>query len=180
MHQKSHSLRAQPRACPERSRRGSAVLQTRPGNVFRQSTDAGSGESVARLRRSDNVGESMSQPCRAGLTFGGRPYGPQSPDRFLEKHFQEGPAELQIPRLRSPWFPVEVGGFLAKATNRSVGTCGSSFTLRSSCSIKKRLHINPYCDTNAATRSRRSWLACPRVLQPGQAASRPLGACLST
>src|SRR5580658_10211619 len=45
---------------------------------------------------------------RAGLTFGGRPlrqaqgrlYGPQSPDRFLEKHFQDEPAEPQIPRLR--------------------------------------------------------------------------------
>ena len=35
---------------------GSAVLQARPGNVFRQSTDAGRGESVPRLRRSDNVG----------------------------------------------------------------------------------------------------------------------------
>jgi hypothetical protein len=43
-----------------------------------------------------------AQPCRAGLTFGGRPYGPQSPDRFLEKHSQDEPAELQIPiRLRS-------------------------------------------------------------------------------
>ena len=38
---------------------------------------------------------------RAGLTFGGRPYGPLSPDRFLEKHFQDGSAEPQIPRLRS-------------------------------------------------------------------------------
>jgi hypothetical protein len=56
---------------------------------------------VPRLRRSDNVGESMPQPCRAGLTFGGRPYGPQSPDRFLETHFQDEPAEPQIPRLRS-------------------------------------------------------------------------------
>ena len=32
--------------------------------------------------------------------------------RSVEKHFQEGSAELQIPRLRSPGFPVEVGGFL--------------------------------------------------------------------
>ena len=31
---KSHRLRAQPRACPERSRRGSAVPRTFPGNVF--------------------------------------------------------------------------------------------------------------------------------------------------
>jgi hypothetical protein len=46
-------------------------------------------------------GESVPQPFRAGLTFGGRPFGPQSPDRFLEKHFQDRPAELQIPRLRS-------------------------------------------------------------------------------
>jgi hypothetical protein len=38
---------------------GSAVLQVRPGNVFStQSTDAGRGEGVPRLRRSDNVGES--------------------------------------------------------------------------------------------------------------------------
>ena len=43
----------------------------------------------------------MTQPCRAGLTFGGRPYGPRSPDRLLEKHLQDEPAELQIPRLRS-------------------------------------------------------------------------------
>src|SRR5580658_3036167 len=48
------------------------------------------------------LGNSMPQPCRTGLTFGSRPYGPQSPDRFLEKHFQDEPAELQIPiRLRS-------------------------------------------------------------------------------
>jgi len=32
--------------------------------------------------------------------------------RSVEKHFQERSAELQIPRLRSPGFPVEVGGFL--------------------------------------------------------------------
>ncbi len=25
------------------------------------------------------LGNPMSQPCRAGLTFGGRPYGPQGP-----------------------------------------------------------------------------------------------------
>jgi hypothetical protein len=31
---------------------------------------------VPRLRRSDDVAESMSQPSRAGLTFGGRPSGP--------------------------------------------------------------------------------------------------------
>jgi hypothetical protein len=28
----------------------------------------------------------------------------------VEKHFQEGSAELQIPRLRSPGFPVELCG----------------------------------------------------------------------
>jgi hypothetical protein len=39
----------------------------------------------------------IPQPFRAGLTFGGRPSGPRSPDRFLEKHFQDEPAELQIP-----------------------------------------------------------------------------------
>ena len=58
------------------------------------------------------LGNRCPSPGRAGLTFGGRPYGPQSPDRFLEKHSQDGPAELQIPRLRSSGFPVEVGGFL--------------------------------------------------------------------
>ena len=42
----------------------------------------------------------MPQPCRA-VQFGSRPYGPQSPNRFLGKYFQDGPAELQIPRLRS-------------------------------------------------------------------------------
>src|ERR1700689_574881 len=31
---------------------------------------------VPRLRRSDDVAESMSQPSRAGLMFGYRPYGP--------------------------------------------------------------------------------------------------------
>jgi hypothetical protein len=33
---------------------------------------------VPRLRRSDDVAESMSQPSRAGLKFGYRPYGPRS------------------------------------------------------------------------------------------------------
>ena len=33
---------------------------------------------LPRLRRSDDVAESMSQPCRAGLMFGYRPYGPGS------------------------------------------------------------------------------------------------------
>jgi hypothetical protein len=47
------------------------------------------------------LGNRCPSPGRAGLMFGGRPYGPQSPDRFLEKHSQDGPAELQIPRLRS-------------------------------------------------------------------------------
>jgi hypothetical protein len=47
------------------------------------------------------LGNRCPSPGRAGLTFGGRPYGPRSPDRFLEKHFQDGPSELQIPRLRS-------------------------------------------------------------------------------
>src|ERR1700728_3029475 len=32
---------------------------------------------VPRLRRSDDVAESMSQPSRAGLNFGYRPYGPR-------------------------------------------------------------------------------------------------------
>src|SRR5580658_9496204 len=62
----------------------------------------------------------MPQPFRAGLTFGDRPYGPQSPGPFLEKHFHDVAAEPQIPvrlrsgssRLRSPGFPVEAGGFL--------------------------------------------------------------------
>jgi hypothetical protein len=33
---------------------------------------------VPHLRRSDDVAESMSQPSRAGLMFGYRPYGPGS------------------------------------------------------------------------------------------------------
>ncbi len=42
------------------------------------------------------LGNRCPSPGRAGLMFGGRPYGPQSPDRFLEKHSQDGPAELRI------------------------------------------------------------------------------------
>ena len=45
------------------------------------------------------LGFLIPQPFRAGLTFGGRPHGPQSRDCLLEKHFQERSAELQIPRL---------------------------------------------------------------------------------
>ena len=59
------------------------------------------------LGRSDNVGESMPQPFRAGLTFwrsalrASKPR-PQSPERSSKRHFQDGPAKLQIPiRLRS-------------------------------------------------------------------------------
>src|ERR1700690_1311029 len=36
---------------------------------------------VPRLRRSDDGAESMSQPSRAGLNFGYRPYGPRSDSR---------------------------------------------------------------------------------------------------
>ena len=38
---------------------------------------------VPRLRRSDDVAESMSQPSRAGLKFGYRPYGPGSDLRSI-------------------------------------------------------------------------------------------------
>jgi hypothetical protein len=38
---------------------------------------------VPRLRRSDDVAESMSQPFRAGLKFGYRPYGPRSDLRSI-------------------------------------------------------------------------------------------------
>ena len=38
---------------------------------------------VPRLRRSDDVAESMSQPFRAGLKFGYRPYGPRSDSRSI-------------------------------------------------------------------------------------------------
>ena len=31
-------------------------------------------------------------------------------ERGIEKHFQDGSIELQIPPLRSPGFPVELGG----------------------------------------------------------------------
>jgi hypothetical protein len=47
------------------------------------------------------LGNRCPSPCRAGLTFRSRPYGLQSPGRFLEMHSQDRPAELQIPRLRS-------------------------------------------------------------------------------
>jgi hypothetical protein len=76
------------------------------------------GESVPRLQRSDNVGESIPQPFRTGLTLAIGPYGPRSTDRFLEKHSQNGLAELQIPfdfaqgrlsvPLRRKTFPREV------------------------------------------------------------------------
>jgi hypothetical protein len=35
---------------------------------------------------------------------------PKADDNSVEKHFQERSAELQIPPLRSPGFPVELGG----------------------------------------------------------------------
>jgi hypothetical protein len=38
---------------------------------------------VPRLRRSDDVAESMPQPFRAGLKFGYRPYGPRSDSRSI-------------------------------------------------------------------------------------------------
>src|SRR6202789_3130929 len=38
---------------------------------------------VPHLRRSDDVAESMSQPSRAGLKFGYRPYGPGSDSRSI-------------------------------------------------------------------------------------------------
>jgi len=38
---------------------------------------------VPRLRRSNDVAESMSQPSRAGLKFGYRPYGPGSDSRSI-------------------------------------------------------------------------------------------------
>src|ERR1700722_19813382 len=38
---------------------------------------------VPRLRRSDDVAESMSQPSRAGLMFGYRPFGPGSDSRSI-------------------------------------------------------------------------------------------------
>src|ERR1700721_168773 len=38
---------------------------------------------VPRLRRSDDVAEPMSQPSRAGLMFGYRPYGPRSDLRSI-------------------------------------------------------------------------------------------------
>jgi hypothetical protein len=41
---------------------------------------------VPRLRRSDDVAESMSQPFRAGLKFGYRPYGPRSDSRSIFEH----------------------------------------------------------------------------------------------
>jgi hypothetical protein len=39
--------------------------------------------------------------------------GPRAYRHFDQKHFQDEPAEPQIPRLRFPGFPVELGGFVA-------------------------------------------------------------------
>ena len=44
---------------------------------------------VPRLRRSDDVAESMSQPFRAGLKFGYRPYGPGFDLRFIAGYHTE-------------------------------------------------------------------------------------------
>ena len=56
---------------------------------------------MPRLRRSDNVGDFV-QPCRAGLTFGGRPlrqaqgrlYGLQKPQSPSGKH-PDGPVNCR-------------------------------------------------------------------------------------
>ncbi len=56
------------------------------------------------------AGASISQHCPSAV---GAAHFPLNLHQYCaEKHFQDGPAELQIPRLRSPGFPVEVGGFL--------------------------------------------------------------------
>ena len=57
---------------------------------------------VPRLRRSDDVAESMSQPSRAGLMFGYRPYGPGSDLRFIAvmTHPQLKPPTLRIRTAR--------------------------------------------------------------------------------
>ena len=52
---------------------------------------------VPRLRRSDDVAEPMSQPSRAGLKFGYRPYGPGSDSRSIF----EFPHRLSRPGLLS-------------------------------------------------------------------------------
>ena len=41
------------------------------------------------------LGNRIPQPFRAGLTFGGQPYGPRSLDCFFEEHFEDGPTELR-------------------------------------------------------------------------------------
>jgi len=43
-----------------------------PGSPFEKSETG----LVPHLRRSDDLGEQMPQPCRAGLALGQRPYGP--------------------------------------------------------------------------------------------------------
>jgi hypothetical protein len=66
-------------------------LQPSPGGLGKDRQDCGALEArhylhsfwVPHLRRSDDVAESMSQPSRAGLKFGYRPYGPGSDLRYI-------------------------------------------------------------------------------------------------
>src|ERR1700722_14126792 len=51
---------------------------------------------VPRLRRSDDVAESMPQPSRAGLKFGYRPYGPRSDARSIFE-FSHSPLRCCFP-----------------------------------------------------------------------------------
>ena len=78
---------------------GSAVLQACPGNFFYSGLTQVEVEVCLTYGARTMLG--IDSPALPGWAaqFGGRPYGPQNLDRFLEKHFQERSAELQIPRL---------------------------------------------------------------------------------
>src|SRR5580692_9358349 len=64
---------------------------------------------VPRLRRSDDVAESVSQPSRAGLKFGYRPYGPRSDLRSIFEFSH---------RLLRPIVFVPGPGFPARGTTK--------------------------------------------------------------
>jgi hypothetical protein len=81
---------------------------------FNRVLNAGRGESVPRLRRSDRVGNRYPSPGRAGLAFSGGPYGPRSPDRFLEITFPGGACGTADPSAS-----------LGMTKGRGVPHCGS-------------------------------------------------------
>ena len=90
-------IRSEPRACTARSRWGSAVLQAFLEMFFDRVRMQLEVKVCRAYGARAMLGNRCPSPYRAGLTFGGRPSGPQSPDCLLEKHFQDGLVERQIP-----------------------------------------------------------------------------------